>query len=224
MFELSLSLLCVLFLALSIVFYSLRKMIYARFILTALFGVCACVMYFNWGAYNEIESLIKKEKQQAEVAIALKQYKGPSDIIKKMEAHLLEKPNSSKGWFLLGKLYASQGNFKQANTAFSKAYAIDNKTLDIKLHYMQSNYFLNDRQLEGITKGLFDEILKEWPDQLDTLNFGAIDAFDHKNYSKASMYWQKMLLLLPEGSKEKRAILSAIASAQTKAQSEKKLK
>ena len=203
MLKLTVGIAFLLLVALGLVFYSLKNTKSARFICTLIFVFSACAMYFKWGAYSEIKALIVKEKQQKEVALALKQYKGPDEIIKKMERHLLQKPDSPKGWFLLGKLYAAQNKFAKANIALSKAYALDNKSLEIKLSYMESNYFINNKQMKGL------------------INFAAMDAFDHQEYAKASFYWQKIGLLLPDGSKEKRAILSAIASAQTKMHAKK---
>lgn len=44
-----------------------------------------------------------------------------NQLITEIQAHLQIDPNSSKGWYLLGKLYASQNRIAEANAAFAKA-------------------------------------------------------------------------------------------------------
>lgn len=209
--------LCVLLLiALSIVFFALRKSKVARWVLPIIFSFFACLMYYQWGSYSDLKALENRMIQRRQVEKALKEYEGPEAIIARMEQHLIHKPDSVKGWFLLGKLYFSQKMIIKANDAFAKAYELDKNSLEIKLQYMESSYIINNQNMTGKAKKLLNEILKQWPDQLDALNFAAIDAYSHKKYSLASSYWQKMLIVLPDGSKEKRAVLDAIANAQLK--------
>ena len=216
MYELTAGLLVLLLTALSLVFYSLRSSKCLRFTISFFFCFCACGMYFQWGAYADINKLLQKKKQQIIVEKALKQFNGPEDIIKRMEQHLSDKPDSAKGWYLLGKLYASQQQFKKSEMALNKSYHLEPSNLEVKIQLVEISYLANEQKMTKNTKKLLDEILVQWPDQLDALNFAAIDAFNQKNFALASKYWQRMLKLLPDGSKEKKAILSAIANAQTK--------
>ncbi len=215
MIKLSIGLAALLIIAVLLLVYALRSAKQARIFMPVLFVAAASVMYWQWGAYQALNQLDSKQHQQANAAEAFKRYKGPQEVILKMEAHLVKQPGSAKGWFLLGKLYASEKAFSKANAAFANAYALDKNNLEVAINYMESNYFINGQTMAGETKRLLDEILNKWPDQLDALNFAAMDAYTHKQYSSASSYWQKMLPLLPDGSKEKRAILKAIADAQS---------
>lgn len=47
-----------------------------------------------------------------------------NQLITELQAHLQVDPNSSKGWYLLGKLYLSQNRITEANAAFAKAEAL----------------------------------------------------------------------------------------------------
>jgi cytochrome c-type biogenesis protein CcmH len=216
MINVVLGLVLLLLLALIILVSAVRKASILRIVLPIFMMVISLAMYWQWGAYPALEKLEQQKKQQAFTKEALKQFKGPEDVIKRMELHLKQTPDSAQGWYLLGRLYASQQKIEKANTAFKKAYQIDSKDLKIKFQYMETTYYVNGQKLEGEAKRLLSEILDETPFQLDALNFAASDAYTHKNYSLASYYWQKMLEVLPEGSKEKRVVLDAIANAQTK--------
>ena len=48
-----------------------------------------------------------------------------NQLIIEIQAHLKIDPNSSKGWYLLGKLYLSQNRIAEANAAFAKAHALE---------------------------------------------------------------------------------------------------
>jgi len=50
-----------------------------------------------------------------------------NQLITELQTHLQADPNSSKGWYLLGKLYLSQNRIHEANAAFAKAQALEKK-------------------------------------------------------------------------------------------------
>ncbi len=147
MIKLSVGLIALLFIAISFSIYAFRKAKVACVFISTLLVIAASLMYWQWGAYNDILLLEKKQQQQVLVAEALKQYKGPEEIIAKMETHLAEKPDSAKGWLLLGKLYASKKLFEKANNAFSKAYALEKNNPEISINFMESQYFLNEQSM-----------------------------------------------------------------------------
>ena len=203
-------------LALIIVYWALKKTQLNKLCALVCFSLIGLMMYGHWGAYYQLAEQQQRAHQQLITAQALKQYKGPKDVISKMEAHLKQKPNSIKGWYLLGRLYQSQQQFDQAESAFKRAYNLDSKDLKVRLQLMEVSYINNGQHINSDTQLLLNGILSAYPYQLDALNFAAADAFSHQQYQKASTYWQKMLEVLPEGSKEKQAVLKAIATAQMK--------
>ena len=203
-----------LFLALAILFWAMRKTTKAKYILLIFFAPIAFAMYNHWGAYQELQILDNKKKSQALAQAVLKHFKGPAEVIKRMEQHLrTPKGNTAKGWYLLGRLYLSQKKFEKSTKAFAKANALDSKDLKIKLSYIESMYIVNGQKSNNKIKKLLNEVLLTDPSQLDALNFIAIDAYSNKDYSKSIAYWQKMLVVLPQGSKEKQAVLDEIVRA-----------
>ncbi len=215
MTSLLLGLFLLLLLALVILFVSLSKTKFLKYILPLIFIPVTVYMYSYWGAYQDLKLLEQKKKNKQLTAQALKQFKGPADIIKRMKQHLnTPSGNTSKGWCLLGRLYSSQKQFTNSNQAFAKAYVLNSNDLKIKLSYIESIYIVNGQKTNKKINVLLADILKQNPVQLDALNFIAIDAFTKKDYSKASIYWQKMLPVLPDGSQEKKSLLKAIANAQ----------
>lgn len=185
-------------------------------VVATIFLVCALGLYWRWGSYTELAAYRHSLEQKQRVTAALKQYNNADEIIKALANRLQANPNSAKGWFLLGRLYASQKQFAQAKQAFEKAYQLDNKSVAIRLQLMQALYVTQGMQLTEDVKRLLQSVLADEPLQLDALNFAAADAYSHQRYKEAVLYWQKMLEVLPDGSKEKKYVLKAIAKAQKK--------
>lgn len=202
--------------AISIIFWATRALKIIKYVLPLGLVLVSSLMYWHWGSYRALQILAQKKQQEQQTQQALKKYKTPAEVIARMEQHLNQKPDSAKGWYLLGRLYQSQAMLDKSAKAFAKAYQLDSNDLKIKLMYMQALYFSQNQKLAGQSKVLLENILAEDPYQLDALSFAATDAYSHAQYALASQYWQKMLKALPEGAQEKQMILKAIATAQLK--------
>ena len=213
MLENSALLITLLFFAVLYLLVALRHRLSVAMISLLFLIVTSLGMYGLWGEYQSINQIKRNQRQAAILAKQLKEYNGIDDVIKKMSDHLAQNPNSSKGWFLLGRLYTHQGDLANASRALSNAYALKPDDLKIQLQYMEILYLQNNQQLAGVAKTIFDKLLKQYPNQLDILNFAAADAYTHNDFKHAIDYWQKMLGSLSEGSKERAAIEQAIAKA-----------
>ena len=175
-------------------------------------------MYYYWGGYTELQKVKQRAQQRLLAEQALKELKTPDAVISRLKDTLKKHPDSAKGWYLLGRIYASMGNAGAAQSAFTKAYRLEPKNLDIRLEYLQSLYIAHNGEQTAEIKLLLDNILSEQPNQPDALNFLAVDAYRHQDYAKAIKYWQRLLAILPRGSQEHQGILEALAKAQKKQQ------
>jgi cytochrome c-type biogenesis protein CcmH len=211
-------LLTLLLLAVAFIVIPLRKNIIMMVVSILLVVLFSSGMYFILGGYGEIAKAKALNQQQALARLALKELKTPQAVIAKLKQTLKKRPGSSKGWYLLGRVYASIGDYQDAFSAFEKAYQLNPKNIDIQLEYVQSKYVVDGEKLTIEMKQILDGILKQNPHQIDTLNFFATDAFQHKAYEKAIKIWQVILSKLPQETREHQAILNAISNARIKQQ------
>ena len=151
-------------------------------------------------------------KQQRAQAL-LKSMNGPEGIIKALRSKLKNTPDSAHGWFLLGRLYASQNQWPKACAAFELAHRFQPDNDKTTVNYAQSLWELNQQQFNGKIRRLLKTVLKHNPHQPDALAMLAMDAFKRHAYPHAMDYWQRLLNVIPPQSEEAQSIRKAIARA-----------
>ncbi len=142
--------------------------------------------------------------------------KNPAQLIERLKARLESEPESARGWYLLGRLYASQGQWTSARDAFQRSYELNPEDMSATINYAQSLWQLNQQHFNDQVRNLFKTVLKKNPDEPEALAMLAMDAFMNHDYPSAIDYWQHLLKLAPEQSEEARMIRKAIAKAQEK--------
>lgn len=202
-------------LALPIAVYPLRK---SKFLITALFPLFIIVLsvaYWRWGSWFDWQKYRHQEINKQQIEAVLQRIKSPAELISRMKARLQQEPNSSRGWYLLGRLYASQGQWEEARNAFSTALQLNPDDSLIIVNYAQSLLQLNQQQYNDSIRHLLTTLLQKEPQQPDALAMLAMDAFVSANYGQAIDYWQRLLKLAPPQSEEAQMIRKAIARAQS---------
>ncbi len=175
----------------------------SQFIIVPLLVVCVSAGYWQWGGWIRFTEY---NHQQT----ALKSFKNPQEIIDKLKQHLNASPTSARGWFLLGRLYASQNQWPEAVDAFNRSHLLEPNNEQTTVHYAQSLWQNNQQMFNATIRALFLSILKANPNQPDALSMLAIDAFQEHDYSKAKQYWTHLLSLVPPNSEDAKAIRKAI--------------
>ena len=203
-----------LMLALSVALYPLRKHRASVLLLTPIVIVLVGIAYLYWGAWPERVHFIQDRAKQERIQAMLKSMNEPTDLIKKLKAILQTQPNSARGWYLLGRMYASQHQWMDANQAFAHAYRLQPNDEQIAVNYAQNLWQLNHQQYDDNSRGILKSIVVRNPNQPDALAMLAMDAYTSRDYRQAIDYWQVLLKLAPSQSEEARAIRKAIAKAQ----------
>lgn len=201
-------------LALPVALYPLRKTRVLVLSLIPTLILALSLAYWHWGTWQNWQAYIHREAKQQQVQAVLQTIKSPAELIDRLQARLKENPESARGWYLLGRLYASQNEWLQARDAFSKAYQLNREDEAAAVNYAQSLWQLNQQQFNEQTRGLFKTLLQKNPNQPDALAMLAMDAFTSHDYQRAINYWQQLLKLAPEQSEEAQMIRKAIAKAQ----------
>ncbi len=170
--------------------------------------------YWYWGNWSAWQSYRQQEAKRKQVQI-LSQALKPAEIIAKLKQRLEGEPQSERGWYLLGRLYASQGKWLLAQNSFTKAMRLNPHSEVYVLNYAQAYLQLN-QQLDEQVRDLISTVLQKNPQQADALTLLAMDAYKHQKYLQAIDYWQNLLKLLPQTSEEAQLVKKAIAKAQNK--------
>jgi len=196
--------------------YPLRTYVRIKFLIAPVLIVLMMVSYWQWGGFSDWKEHIKAQHNQQKVQAVLDKLKDPDELIEQLKAQIQTHPQQAKGWYLLGRLYSSQGRWQEARDAFDKAHDIEPDNVQYAVNYAQSLLQLNNMQFNDAIRKIFTSVLKQQPKQPDAMAMLAMDAFMSHDYSRAINYWQQLLKLVPEGSDDAKAIRQAIAKAQTK--------
>lgn len=201
--------------AFAAIVYPFRKNIGKWWLLfLPLFLILVSTAYLQWGAWPAWKNYLYEQARQEKAKAILATIKSPQQLAEKLKAKLDDSPASARGWYLLGRIYASQNEWLSARDAFAKSYRLNSNDELAAINYAQSLWQLNKQKFDEPTRAIFKEILTKNPEQPDALAMLALDAYECHDYSQAQRYWEKLLKLAPANSKEARAIQKAIAKAQ----------
>jgi len=194
--------------------HPLRKYKRAFFMIVPLFFLLVWFAYWQLGSYQALSHFQENQAVQARAQVLLKSVSGPDEVIMRLKQRLEQEPESAKGWFLLGRIYSSQGKWPQARDAFDKSHALAPDDEKITVNYAQSLYYVNQQQFNDPIRSLFKGVLSRNPEQPDALAMLAMDAFQSKQYTQAVSYWSALLKMVAPQSDDAEAIRQAIAKAQ----------
>lgn len=170
--------------------------------------------YFYWGGFAQWHNYQQAQESQKLAKQMMRSIKTPKELIAKLKAQLNDSPKSAKGWYLLGRLYMTQNDFEQAVVAFAKAHHFVPENEQYMVNYAHSLWSLNNRQFNKQIRSLFNELLRQNPNQPDALAMLAMNSFLNNEYEQAINYWQRLLKQASPKSQEALAIHKAIAKAQ----------
>ncbi|HBI21055.1 MAG TPA: hypothetical protein DDY37_00445 [Legionella sp.] len=63
--------------------------------------------YGSWGAWPALTHARQEKEQRQRAQAVLNTVRDPEELIDKLKATLYQQPKSARGWYLLGRLYAS---------------------------------------------------------------------------------------------------------------------
>lgn len=199
--------------AIIIIAYPLRHQKIFVILLSSLLILVLAGGYWYWGAWTDWWAYQREKEKRTRVEAILKSVRSPEDLINNLRKRLDENRASAEGWYLLGRLYASQNDWKNAKDAFDKAQMLEPKNEKIVLNYIQSAWQVNGMTLDNKSYTKLQAILENNPNQPDALAILATDAYKRKAYQQAIDYWQRLLQIVPPDSEDVKAIHKAIVKA-----------
>lgn len=191
-----------------------KRAYWSAAVVAVCFPVLTVMLYYHWGASNQLENYWALKSQAVKVKAELAKIKNPQQIIDQLKSHLQARPNSSKGWYLLGKLYLTTGRYAPSVTALAKAYRLNPSNLDYKVAYSEALFFNNHRQLTPQAMQLLKSVIARSPNNVAAINLLAINAYRLGHYQQAVDDWEKLIPMFQVGSRDREVLLSMIAKAQ----------
>ena len=182
-------------------------------LLAVLLPLAAIMLYFHWGASNKVVQAFEIQKRTQEIKIQIARMGSPDKIIQELKMRVEANPKDARGWYLLGRLYFSAGQFQPAINAYKTANQLKPNTAEIMTSYAESEFFLHNRKLTTQAHELLNKVLKQNPNYINALDLLAVNAYFNKNYQLAINYWQRIILLLPSDSKDEKQLQKMIAGA-----------
>lgn len=189
------------------------KMVYAMFA-----GVTALVLalgfylnpdLFRWyqhlqqqAALSQAKSILAEPKKMAMLKIRLQ------DVV---ELH----PEDAKAWFLLGRLWAAENNWKQASSALEHAYLLNQKDLKTAIFYAESMIRV-EQKMTPLARDVLLKVLNQEPEQPDALLMLAEDAVSRQCPMEAIEYWKRVLIAVPKDSEMYNILEEAMQKARQK--------
>lgn len=172
------------------------------------------LLYLYWGSPQAQIQYGQREKEEATIRQSLSQYPSVAAVEKRLREALHQKPNSAKGWYLLGKLYLSEEKQAEALQAFSRAHALEPRNEIYLLAYAESYFTTHGNRLSEFLRSTLGAIFKEHPDEVVMGNLLALDAYHRGDHEGARHYWESLLPLFEAGSEDEGRLLEMIAKTQ----------
>lgn len=179
-------------------------------LLAPLLCCAAGLAYWHWGSWQAQTKFTQHTLREKEAEKLLQTLKSPDILIAKLQTHLQKHPGSARGWYLLGRLYASQHLWEKAHQAFAKAYQFNPNNELIVVNYAQSLLNTHQQQDADQARSMLKKLLETHPQQADALMLLAIDAERRHVSAEALLYWRRLLLLVPDASPEAETIRKRI--------------
>ena len=180
------------------------------------FIIFVVVLYGQWGGWFAWQHDQIKQAKAEQVQAILRQFKSPEVLIEKLKQKLDDTPQSARGWYLLGRLYASQNDWRAAHDAFQQAIQREPSNEHYLMNDIYAKWMINQQQFNPEIRKNLQTLIQQNPKQPDALALLAMDAYQQKNYQQATAYWQELLVLAPSDSEAAGALRKAIAKAQRK--------
>jgi len=147
------------------------------FIFLSLFFLTATLLsYFYFNIGTPYFHFLQKQAEENQARAILKKIKDPSIIIQQLKMYLKKDPDSAQGWYLLGKLYFSQNDFKDALHAFLSARELKPAEINYQLNYLQTKLIVT-RSFNFQDISLLKTIIRQNPENPEALNL--LIAYDY---------------------------------------------
>ena len=121
------------------------KIGYLAKVIIITFPLLVLAAYWFFGGSNQLEQFWNWQHQETQVQQEMVKLKSPQELIDRLRDHLQQAPQSTEGWYLLGKLYLDQQQYADAETALNKAYQLQPNAGEIVVTLAKAEFLQSSR-------------------------------------------------------------------------------
>jgi cytochrome c-type biogenesis protein CcmH len=195
------------------------KWIWIPGLLILVFGSVA--LYLSIGGYKEVtklETVLANHERLTDKLFSQSSGRPTNqelkDIMLGLRVQLAKKPDDPQGWLLYSRLAMVFRSSESANDAIDKAYALDPKSVDIRLVYIELKMQGRDDYDRNKAERLLSKLLLEDPTLLDAWSMYAFMAIEKKDFHTAIERWKIMLTLVDADSEQAGILRDSIGYAE----------
>jgi cytochrome c-type biogenesis protein CcmH len=137
------------------------------------------------------------------------------EMVERLAAKLSENPEDIEGWKMLGKSLSVLGRFAEAANAYSKAALRAPRDADLLVDLADTLAMARGQTMKGEPEELVLRALQIDAKNLKALALAGTAAYERKDFSAATQYWQRMLPLVEADSEDARTIQANIDEARS---------
>ncbi|MDP3559869.1 MAG: hypothetical protein Q8R79_05950 [Legionellaceae bacterium] len=169
--------------------------------------------YYYFGSWQALQHHRHQAQKKVLAEAYLKKIKDPEIIVQRLKLWVRTHPNAHRGWYLLGRVYASRGEWSFAEQAFQQACRVAPQKTSYCMQYAQA-YWEVHHDLSPDLHTLLQKISRRSPQLPDAFALLALEAYQHKNYVKAHHYWEQVLQRLSPDSEAYASVQEALADTE----------
>jgi cytochrome c-type biogenesis protein CcmH len=118
-------------------------------------------------------------------------------MVAKLEKHLQDEPDDSKGWLMLGRSYIALNRLDDALVAFDHARRLDAKSPEAAMGLGEAMSLRAGGEITPPAAQLFEEALSEAPENPQALLYGGFAAASRGDRALARSRWQTLKSMHP---------------------------
>lgn len=115
-----------------------------------------------------------------------------TDLVERLAERMRQQPDDPEGWVMLGRSYASMGQYDKAVPAYRKALELRQGDASLLADFADLLGVAQGRSLEGEPSQVIAQALKIDPNQLKALALAGTAAFNREDYKGALKHWERM--------------------------------
>ena len=135
-------------------------------------------------------------------------------MVQRLAERLQDNPNDGAGWLMLAKSYGVMGRFPESAAAYGRAIALLSPDAQVLADFADTVAMSQGRKLAGEPERIVRQALAVDPNNIKALALSGTAAFERQDFRGAITEWQKILVLVPEGSQAASGIQNSIRAAE----------
>ena len=134
-------------------------------------------------------------------------------LLANFRKHLELNPQDAKAWFLLGRVYAGQGEWQDAHDALQQSYRLEPNNIKTSLFYVETIWHTQNK-ITPQARHILIKVLAKEANQPDALMLLATEARERKCPQEAIIYLQKLRDVLMSQEELRKSLDDAIFKAE----------